>query len=62
MILKALGEHKSLPRRKINDLLLEYLPHQEERLKKYKVGNLIAKLKKNGKISYNDKKEWELSK
>ena len=62
LILKALEEHRSLPRRKINDLVLEYLQHQDEQHKIYKVGNLMAKLKRNGKISLNENKEWELSK
>ena len=30
LILKALGEHKSSPRWKINDLVIEYFQHQIE--------------------------------
>lgn len=63
LILKALDEHTSLPRNKIDDLILEYLPKdREERLNKYKVGNLLAKLKRNGKIDHNDNGEWTLVK
>ena len=63
LIVKALQEHKSLPRRKINDLIMEYLPkEQEEQKKVFKVGNLLSKLKRKGTIFLNDKKEWELSK
>ena len=35
---------------------------REERLNKYKVGNLLAKLKRNGKIDHNDNGEWTLVK
>ncbi len=60
---KLRKEHKSLPRRKINDLIMEYLPkEQEEQKKVFKVGNLLSKLKRKGTIFLNDKKEWELSK
>ena len=63
LILKALDEHTSLLRNKIDDLILEYLPKdREERLNKYKVGNLLAKLKRNGKIDHNDNGEWTLVK
>lgn len=63
LIVKALQEHKSLPRKKINDLIMEYLPkEQEEQKKVFKVGNLLSKLKRKGTIFLNDKKEWELSK
>lgn len=60
---KLRKEHKSLPRRKINDLIMEYLPkEQEEQKKVFKVGNLLSKLKRKGTIFLNDKKEWMLSK
>lgn len=63
LILKSLGEHTSLPRYKINDLVMEYLPlKQEKNLKVFKVGNLLSKLKREGKIFLNDKKEWQLKK
>ena len=63
LITKALLEHKSLPRHKINELLLEYLPpKQSEQNKIYKVGNLLSKLKRQGKIVLNEHKEWELQK
>lgn len=62
-ILKSLGEHKSLPRKKINDLIMEYLPKdKEERLNIYKIGNLLSKLKRLGKIDLNDQGEWILVK
>ena len=63
LIIKALNEHKSLPRHKINKLIMEYLPkEQTEQRKVFKVGNLLSKLKRQGTIFLNDKKEWELSK
>ena len=63
LIIKALQEHRSLPRHKVNELVLEYLPKgQSEQNKIYKVGNLLSKLKRQGKIFLNDHKEWELSK
>ena len=62
MILKSLNEHNSLPRHKINTLLMEYLPARDERLNVYKIGNLLAKLKREGKIHLNDGGEWEVSK
>lgn len=63
LIIKALQEHQSLPRHKVNELVLEYLPTgQYEQNKIYKVGNLLSKLKRQGKIFLNDHKEWELSK
>lgn len=62
MILKSLKEHNSLPRHKINTLLMEYLPARDERLNVYKIGNLLAKLKREGKILLNDGGEWEVSK
>ncbi len=62
LILKSLGEHRSLPRHKINALILEYLPkYVEERLNIYKVGNLLARLKREGKIQLNENGEWEVS-
>lgn len=57
-----MGEHNSLPRHKINILLMEYLPARDERLNVYKIGNLLAKLKRDGKIHLNDCGEWEVSK
>lgn len=59
LILKALSEHQSLPRTKINDLVMEYLPaNKEEKLKLYKIGNLLAKLKRLGEIELDEKHEW----
>ena len=59
LIIKALGEHGSLPRAKINELILEYLPKdKEEKLNKYKVGNMLSKLKRQGKIDLNEDGEW----
>lgn len=63
LIIKALGEHNSLPRIKINKLILEYLPKEkDEKLNKYKVGNLLSKLKRQGKIDLNEDGEWILVK
>ncbi len=63
LIIKALGEHNSLPRIKINKLILEYLPKdKDEKLNKYKVGNLLSKLKRQGKIDLNEDGEWILVK
>lgn len=63
LIIKALTEHKSLPRHKINELVLEYLPQElSEQKKIYKVGNLLSKLKRNEKVTLNKHKEWELRK
>ena len=63
LILKSLGEHGSLSRYKINELLLEYLPKEtSEQRKYYKIGNLLSKLRRQGKIAPNGKKEWELVK
>lgn len=59
LILKALDEHTSLPRKKINALLLEYLPNdKDEKLNIYKVGNLLSKMKRLGKIDINENGEW----
>lgn len=52
LILKSLAEHKSLPRHKINTLLMEYLPVRDERLNVYKIGNLLAKLRRDGKNTH----------
>ena len=63
LILKALQEHRSLPRYKINELVLEYLPKgQAEQNKIFKIGNLLSKLKRQGKIFLNERKEWEICK
>jgi ATP-dependent DNA helicase RecG len=59
LILKALDEHTSLPRKKINALLLEYLPNdKDEKLNIFKVGNLLSKMKRLGKIDINENGEW----
>lgn len=42
--------------------LMDLPKDREERLNKYKVGNLLAKLKRNGKIDHNDNGEWTLVK
>lgn len=63
LILKALNEHKSLSRSKINELVLDYLPADRDLQNKiYKVGNLLAKLKRRQQIYLNDNKEWTLKK
>ena len=62
MILKSLNEHNSLPRREVNTLLMEYLPARDERLNVYKIGNLLAKLKREKKIHLNGSGEREVSK
>lgn len=57
---KLRKEHRSLPRHKVNEVVLEYLPKgQSKQNKIYKVGNLLSKLKRQGKIFLNDHKEWE---
>lgn len=51
LILKALGEHGSLSRRDIDELLWNKLPEwMDEQQKKNKVGNLIRELRGAGKI------------
>lgn len=41
---------------------MEYLPARDERLNVYKIGNLLAKLKREKKIHLNGSGEWEVSK
>ncbi len=56
-------EHKSLSRSKINELVLDYLPADRDMQNKiYKIGNLLAKLKRRQQIYLNDNKEWTLKK
>ena len=63
LILKSLKEHKSLSRSKINELVLDYLPADRDMQNKiYKIGNLLAKLKRRQQIYLNDNKEWTLKK
>jgi ATP-dependent DNA helicase RecG len=51
LILKAIKEHKSLNRKEIDELLWDTLPvWMDDKQRKIKVNNLIAKLRKNGKI------------
>lgn len=63
LILKSLKEHKSLSRSKINELVLDYLPADRDMQNKiYKIGNLLAKLKRRQQIYLNNNKEWTLKK
>ena len=56
-----LNEHKSLSRSKINELVLDYLPADRDLQNKiYKIGNLLAKLKRRQQIYLNCNKEWSL--
>lgn len=51
MLIEALEQHKSLSRKEINQLLQRVLPDLlNEKQKKDKITNLLAKLKKQGKI------------
>lgn len=62
-LLKSLKEHKSSSRSKINELVLDYLPADRDMQNKiYKIGNLLAKLKRRQQIYLSDNKEWTLKK
>ncbi len=51
LISKAIGEHGSLTRRDIDNLLWEKLPNfMDDKQKKYKVGNLLGELKRQESI------------
>jgi ATP-dependent DNA helicase RecG len=51
LILKSIKEHQSLNRKDIDELLWDTLPvWMNEKQKKIKINNLIAKLRKNGEI------------
>jgi ATP-dependent DNA helicase RecG len=66
LVEKAIGEHKSMSRSDIDDLLWNKLPEwMSEKQKKGKIGNLISEMRMNGKIhnlgSFN-KPNWSLKK
>ena len=66
LVEKAVGEHKSMSRSDIDDLLWNKLPEwMSEKQKKGKIGNLISEMRMNGKIqnlgSFN-KPVWSLKK
>jgi ATP-dependent DNA helicase RecG len=64
LIVKAIGEHKFLERKDIDELLWKKLPDwMNDKQKKIKINNLISELRKAGKIKNdgNDKKPiWVL--
>ncbi|MEI7709062.1 MAG: RNA-binding domain-containing protein [Chlorobium sp.] len=54
LICKAIGEHGTLTRKEIDELLWDKLPAwMSEKQKNYKVGNLIGELRRNVKIINN---------
>ncbi|MFO0362325.1 MAG: transcriptional regulator, partial [Flavobacteriales bacterium] len=66
LIIKAIGEHDSLARRDVDDLLWTKLPDwMSEKQKSNKIGNLLSELRMKGKIenigSYS-KSKWSLKK
>lgn len=64
-LLASLRDHKSLSRKEIDELLWKLLPDLlDEKQKKYKITNLLAKLKKQGKIkneSRGPNSDWLIS-
>lgn len=61
-LLASLRDHKSLSRKEIDELLWKLLPDLlSEKQKKYKITNLLTKLKKQGKIkneSHGPNSDW----
>lgn len=66
LLTTALDDHKKLTRREIDNLLMDILSDQlSNTQKKYKIGNLLSKLKKQGIITNHTKgniSEWSLVK
>lgn len=66
LVEKAIGEHKSMLRSDIDDLLWNKLPEwMSEKQKKGKIGNLISEMRMNGKIhnlGIFNKPVWSLKK
>lgn len=59
LILKALDQHKRLSRTQINELLMNKLPEAlTEKQKVYKIGNLLAALRKAERIVFVERKQW----
>lgn len=61
-IVKALMDHHTLTRKQINELLWSKLPiDYDDMKKKYKIGNLLTKLRKKGRILTDENRCWHLS-
>jgi len=59
LILKALDEHEGLTKAKIDELVFDYLPREMSGEKKsWRVGYLLASLKKNGEIISDESRTW----
>ena len=59
LIEKAVREHERLSRPKIDELITPYLPAALDEGQKYrKIGNLLTKLKTDGRIHLGSGKMW----
>jgi ATP-dependent DNA helicase RecG len=59
MILQLIDQHKQVSRKDVDELLLVKLPEAlSEKQKITKIGHILAKLKKQGKIEWGKKKQW----
>lgn len=62
LILKALKEHKSLKRSDFNKLVINKLPNiLNMEQKRTKVGNLLKKLRIEGKLYADEHRIWHLT-
>ena len=59
MIIKLIDQHKKVSRNDVDELLLAKLPEAlNEKQKLTKIGHILSKLKKQGKIELGEKKQW----
>lgn len=59
MIIKLIDQHKKVSRNDVDELLLVKLPEAlNEKQKLTKIGHILSKLKKQGKIELGEKKQW----
>ena len=61
LIIKSITQHKKLGRPKINELLWNKLPEAlNDKQKENKITNLLASLRRDGKIKQGEKRQWVL--
>lgn len=59
MIIKLIDQHKKVSRNDVDELLVAKLPEAlNEKQKLTKIGHILSKLKKQGKIELGEKKQW----